>query len=136
MMSEKLLIVDDDQSFRKLLRIALGYGKYVMHEAATAAEAIQMAQREAPDVMVLDISMPGDLDGLVACRRIRALPGCESTFIVLMTGQDRPHEVSQARDFGADAYMLKPFSPTRLIEVIEARHGRPKGEMTFVGAGR
>jgi two-component system, OmpR family, phosphate regulon response regulator PhoB len=121
MLTEKLLIVDDQGDLRHMLRIALGYGKYKMFEAATGAEAVQIAQREVPDVIVLDVMMPGDMDGFAACRAIKDDPAIKNCFVVLLTALDQATHIESGRTAGADAYMIKPFSPTQLVEIIETR---------------
>jgi len=123
MMNQKLLIVDDQDDLRRMLRIALGYGKYVMFEADNGADALALVEREHPDVILLDVMMPGGMDGFEVCRRIREFAANEqySPYIALLTARQQNADVDAGRDAGADIYIIKPYSPMRLVEIIESR---------------
>jgi len=115
---KKILIVEDHADIRRLIRMSLEFESYEVHEAATAHEALAAVDRLAPDLVLLDVMMPGDLDGLDACRRIKAMPGSHSRVVMLSArGMDTDRERGFAA--GADAYLVKPFSPLQLIQVIE-----------------
>lgn len=119
--TQKLLIVDDQDDLRKMLRLALGYGKYQLLDAADGATALTLARAEKPDVILLDVMMPGELDGFDVCRTIKADPELSHAFIVMLTARGQASDYAAGDAAGADAYMVKPFSPTKLIEVIEMR---------------
>lgn len=121
---ENLLIVDDEGNLRKLLSVTLGYGMYKQYFASNGSEALQLAQETKPQVILLDIMMPGGMDGLEVCRRIRQDPELKDCYVVMLTalGQQSDREAGLAA--GADAYVVKPFSPIALIELIETRPGR------------
>lgn len=119
--TQKLLIVDDQDDLRKMLRIALGYGKYQLLDAADGASALALARAEKPDVILLDVMMPGELDGFDVCRAIKSDPDLAHAFIVMLTARGQASDYAAGDEAGADAYMVKPFSPTKLIEVIEMR---------------
>lgn len=137
MMDQKLLIVDDQDELRHMLRIALGYGKYVMFEATTAGEAIEAFQRERPEVVLLDVMMPGDMNGFGACRRIKqfAAENDFTTYVAMITAREHPADIEEGRSAGADIYVVKPFSPMRLVEIIESRAGND-GRMQVIRPGR
>lgn len=118
---KKLLIVDDEGNIRKLLLVTLGYGRYKLYFAANGAEALAFTEEHEPEVIVLDVRLPGDIDGLEVCRRIKEHPKLKNTYIVLLTGlaKDADREAGMAAH--ADVYMTKPFSPEKLIELIETR---------------
>lgn len=118
---KKLLIVDDEGGLRKLLLVTLGYGRYKLYFAVNGAEALELAEEHEPEVIILDIRMPGDIDGLEVCRRIKEHPKLKDTYIVLLTGlaKDMDREAGMAAH--ADAYVVKPFSPEELIQLIETR---------------
>jgi DNA-binding response OmpR family regulator len=124
MLKEKLLIVDDQADLRKMLRLALGYGKYSLLEASDGEAALALARAEKPDVVLLDVMMPGKLDGIAVCRAIKADPELAGCFVLMLTA--RGHTADYAAGDGADAYMVKPFSPTKLVEVVEMRAKLPK----------
>lgn len=126
MTKQKLLIVDDQPDIRKMLRIALGYGKYDLLEAANGEEALAIAQREQPDIVLLDVMMPGALDGFAVCRAIKGNPELAAAFVIMLTARGQSGDYAAGDAAGADAYMVKPFSPTKLIEVIEMREKLPK----------
>lgn len=119
--TQKLLIVDDQDDLRKMLRLALGYGKYQLLDAADGARALEIARVEKPDVILLDVMMPGGLDGFEVCHAIKSDPALSHAFIVMLTARGQTSDYEAGDAAGADAYMVKPFSPTKLIEVIEMR---------------
>ena len=122
----RLLLVDDDPSLRKLLSATLDGFDLELEEAASAEEADAAIERQLPDVVVLDIAMPGT-DGLELCRRLKAGAADERVPVVLLTGSDAP--AAAAEQCGADAYLRKPFRPLELLGVIErvagVRYGLP-----------
>ena len=126
MLKEKLLIVDDQEDLRKMLRLALGYGKYSRLEASDGEAALALARAEKPDVVLLDVMMPGKLDGIAVCRAIKADPELAGCFVLMLTARGHTADYAAGDEAGADAYMVKPFSPTKLVEVVEMRAKLPK----------
>lgn len=126
-LQQKLLIVDDQPELRKMLRLALGYGKYRLYEAGDGATALAIAQAEKPDVILLDVMMPGKLDGFAVCRALKSDLELTGSFVVMLTARGQPEDYVNGDAAGADAYIVKPFSPTKLIEVVEMREklGKP-----------
>jgi DNA-binding response OmpR family regulator len=126
-MHQKLLIVDDQPELRKMLRLALGYGKYQLFEAGDGMTALTIARAEKPDVVLLDVMMPGELDGFAVCQAIKSDPELRETFVIMLTARGQAADYASGDAAGADAYMIKPFSPTKLIEVVEMREklGKP-----------
>jgi CheY-like chemotaxis protein len=125
-LSQKLLIVDDIGQLRKLVRYTVGYGVYEIHEAASGAEGLAKAQSLLPDVMILDVMMP-DMSGFEVCARVKQDARLKKIFVILLSARGEPADLEQGRRAGADAYVLKPFKPEKLIELIESRP-RPGGE--------
>jgi CheY-like chemotaxis protein len=113
-----VLIVDDDSDLRKLLRMSLENSHRVIHEAATAEEGLRLALDTVPDVLLLDIGLPG-LDGFAFCRAIDEEPPLWNMKTVIITGHDATEDINQAERFGIDAYLIKPFSPQTVIELVE-----------------
>jgi two-component system phosphate regulon response regulator PhoB len=120
-LTQKLLIVDDQPEIRKMLRISLGYGKYQLFEAADGATALSIARAEKPDVMLLDVMMPGELNGLDVCRAVKQDPLLAHSFVVMLTARGQLEDYVNGDKSGADAYMIKPCTLAKLIEVIEKR---------------
>lgn len=126
-LKQKLLIVDDQPEMRKMLRLALGYGKYQIFEAADGSSALALARAEKPDLVVLDVMMPGKLDGFAVCRALKSDLDLTGSFVVMLTARGHLEDFADGDVAGADAYMVKPFSPARLVEVVEMRKrlGKP-----------
>ncbi|MFA6921172.1 MAG: response regulator [Gallionella sp.] len=116
----RLLIVDDDGNLRRLLTATFSYGKYEIHEASNGVDAVSLAMQLQPSVVLLDVMLPGEFDGLEVCRKIKAQPALKKTHVILLTalGQKKDRELGELA--GADAYIVKPFSPLQLIELVES----------------
>lgn len=117
---KKILIVDDHADIRKLIRMTLEFEDYEVREAADAESAVRQAEASTPDLVLLDVMMPGAFDGLEACRRLKANPALAGAYVILLSacGQARDREAGLLA--GADAYLVKPFSPLQLIDTIAA----------------
>src|SRR5919204_5037759 len=112
----RLLLVDDDPGVRALLRTTLEVFDIELSEAASAEEAMASIEAAVPDAIVLDVGLPG-MDGLALCRSLKSSPTTRSIPIVLLTGSVDAGSI--ADDAGADAFLLKPFSPLELLSVVE-----------------
>ncbi|WP_312841544.1 response regulator transcription factor [Delftia tsuruhatensis] len=115
---KKILIVEDQADIRKLLRMTLDSGAYEVMEVPTADEAWAVAQRNKPDIVLLDMMMPGTLDGLEVCCRIKTSYDLRHTLVVLLTARDSAEDREAGFNAGADEYLVKPFSPTRLLQIL------------------
>lgn len=105
----KILVVDDDQNVRVLTRQCLEAENMIVVEASDGFEAIDTFVRERPDLVFLDVEMPG-MSGLEACKRIRALPQGESIPIMIVTGSDDRQSIDQGFEAGATQYKTKPVN--------------------------
>ena len=116
---KRVLIVEDQADIRKLIRMTLEFEAYEIHEAFDGSYGLRLARAVAPDLILLDVMMPGELDGLQVCQRLKADPATSGIKVVLLTarGQARDREAGEA--VGADEYLVKPFSPLQLIDSIE-----------------
>lgn len=114
----KILLVDDHSDIRRLIRITLGKSFEVL-EAEDGTSALTIARQHKPDLVVLDVMMPGELDGLQVLDAIRNDPQLNHTRVVMVTarGQARDYEIGMQR--GADGYFIKPFSPLQLVAAIK-----------------
>jgi putative two-component system response regulator len=129
----RLLLVDDDPGFRALLRTTFEDVHVDVDEAGSAAQAEARIGEGHPDVIVLDVGMPG-MDGLAFCRELKASPETRSIRIVLLTGMEDVEDVAGAA--GADALLLKPFRPLELLGVVERLAGSAVGAPMRRSAGR
>jgi cyclic di-GMP phosphodiesterase len=111
------LLVDDDDGLRSLLRMTFEAVDVEMDEAADAFEAQERIAAARPDAIVLDVSMPG-MDGAALCARLKGSRATRDIPVVLLTGSDLATEAT-GREVGADAFILKPFSPLQLLAVVE-----------------
>lgn len=118
---KKILIVDDDEQLRKLLMLTLSYADYQLHFAMNGEEAMRMAIKLKPDVLILDVMMPGRLNGFEVCRRLKSTKNSRDIYIVLLTGLTEQYDKEMGAETGANAYVVKPFSPLRLVELIESK---------------
>ncbi len=116
---KRVLIVEDQADIRKLIRMTLEFEPYEIHEAANGTDGLRLAIEVQPDLILLDVMMPGDLDGLQMCARVRALPALQATRVVLLTARGQTQDRHAGQEAGADEYLIKPFSPLQLIETIE-----------------
>lgn len=123
-MSKISLIVEDHADLRKLIRMTLEYSDYDIHEATDGVSALAMARALKPSLVLLDVMMPGDFDGLEVCRRLRAAPEHRQIRIIMLSARGQVDDVKAGLAAGADAYLVKPFSPAQLLQTIEAPHAR------------
>ena len=118
----RILLVDDEPALRELLRATLEGGEVTVEEAASGPEAEELIRSSRPDVVVLDLRMPG-MSGAELCARLQADEATRDIPIVLLTGAD-DEEVRRAQSAGAAALVRKPFSPLDLLAVVERACGR------------
>ncbi len=116
---KRILIVEDQSDIRKLIRMTLEFEDYEIHEAADGAFGLRMASAVRPDLVLLDVMMPGEMDGLQVCQAIKANPVLAGMKVVLLTARGQARDREAGQKAGADEYLVKPFSPLQLIETIE-----------------
>jgi cyclic di-GMP phosphodiesterase len=121
----RLLLVDDDESLRTLLRTTFEVFEIEVVEAANAAEARHRIDEHRPDVVVLDVLMPG-IDGIAFCRELKSDPLTEEIGVVLLSGAETGAPLA-TNGTGADAFVTKPFSPLELLAVVERLAGATFG---------
>lgn len=113
----RILLVDDEPALRELLRVTLESAEVTVAEAGSVHEAEAAIEAEPPDLIVLDLRMPG-VGGTELCVRLKSAPATRHIPIVLLTGAE-DEEARRARDAGAEALVRKPFSPLDLLSVVE-----------------
>lgn len=114
-----ILIVDDEPPILDLVRFTLEDTEVRVVEASDGVEALALARRLRPDLILLDVHMPR-LDGLEACRQIKRDPALARTPIVMLTAAGQEADRARGREAGADEYLTKPFSPLTLLALVEA----------------
>ena len=122
---QKLLIVDDEEGVRSLVRMTLNTSDYQILEARDGGEALGLAYDHHPDLVLLDVMLP-DLSGIDICRELKRDPSMSSTTIVMLTAKAQNSDFGEAEDAGADGYFTKPFSPIALIQKVESVLGGTK----------
>ncbi|MFH1320859.1 MAG: response regulator transcription factor [Bacteroidota bacterium] len=115
----KILIVDDEPDILEFLRYNLEKEGYTVFTANNGNEAIEAAKRDVPDLIVLDVMMPG-LDGVEVCRQLREIPQFATTIIIFLTARSEDYSEIAGFDVGADDYITKPIRPRVLIVRIKA----------------
>lgn len=129
-MSGRILVVEDQEDNRRIMRDLLTSAGYEMIEAVTGEAGVERAAADRPDLILMDIQLPG-LDGYEATRRIKANPALRSIPVIAVTSYALSGDEQKARDAGCDGYVAKPFSPRALLEKIRGflpagAEGRPR----------
>ncbi len=117
-MSKRILVVEDQEDNRQILRDLLASAGFDMVEANDGEAALAAARTEAPDLILMDIQLPL-LDGYEATRRIKAQPDLRHIPIVVVTSYALSGDEEKARAAGCDAYVAKPYSARKLLETIK-----------------
>jgi DNA-binding response OmpR family regulator len=114
----KVLIVDDQSNIRRMINIALS-DEFSLFEAEDGLTALDIIRREMPDVVLLDVMLPGDIDGLEVLEVIRQDPLLKHIRVMMVSAKGQVHDYEKGMNSGANAYFVKPFSPSRLIQAIK-----------------
>jgi two-component system cell cycle response regulator DivK len=116
-MTKRILIVEDQEDNRQILRDLLTGAGYEVIEAVTGSEGVTVAATAKPDLILMDIQLP-EIDGYEAIRRIKANPDCKAIPIVAVTSYALSGDEEKARQAGCDGYVTKPFSPRALLAKV------------------
>lgn len=114
---KKILIADDEPNIRSLVSRMLGKD-YIVIEATNGEEAIDIAKRQEPDLILMDLMMP-KMDGYAACSSIKADQATKGIPVVMLTGVTHELNKSFAREMGADGYLSKPFNTDELLRQVK-----------------
>ncbi|OLN33412.1 response regulator transcription factor [Desulfosporosinus metallidurans] len=114
-----ILVVDDEEPIQELLRFNLEKEGYRVCVAKDGQEAMEQVEKEQPDLLVLDVMLPG-MSGVEVCRRLRLIPKYQQTPIIMLTAKGEEIDKVLGLELGADDYMTKPFSPRELLARIKA----------------
>lgn len=116
---KKILITDDQIEVRDLVEVTLRIDDYTILKASSGEEAIQIATQEKPDLILMDIMMPGGIDGLEATRIIKSNSETRNCYIIILSAKGQQIDREKGKTVGADDYFVKPFSPLDLINKVE-----------------
>ncbi|SDR28039.1 two-component system, cell cycle response regulator DivK [Rhizobiales bacterium GAS191] len=116
-MRKRILVVEDTEDNRQIIRDLLASAGYDMIEAVTGEEGVAMAAEHRPDLILMDIQLPV-LDGYEATRRIKADPALRHIPVIAVTSYALSGDEAKAREAGCDAYVAKPFSPRQLLAKV------------------
>lgn len=133
----KILLADDEPDVLDFLSFNLKKEGYEVLTAANGREAIKIAKKESPNIIVLDVMMP-EMDGIEACRELRTTPECKKSLIIFLTARTEDYSQIAGLDSGADDYVSKPIKPRVLISRINAllrRNSADKEESGVVDVG-
>jgi len=122
-----ILVVEDEQDIRQLVRFHLEQEGYSVREAESGESALSQAAAERPALVVLDLMLPGT-DGLEVCRRLRAVESTQNVPIIMLTARAAEVDRVLGLELGADDYVTKPFSPRELVARVRAVLRRTHGE--------
>ena len=115
---KKILIVEDQEDIREVIRITLETEPFELHEAADGLAGLRLAMQIKPDLVLSDVMMPG-MDGLALCRSIKAEASLRRTKVVLLSARGQPADRKAGEAAGADLYMAKPYGPLDLLAAVK-----------------
>jgi two-component system alkaline phosphatase synthesis response regulator PhoP len=115
----KILLVDDEEDILEFISYNLEREGFKVYSAKNGVEAIKMAEKKKPDLIILDVMMP-EMDGIVACEEIRKIPSCKDTVIAFLTARGEDYSQIAGFEAGADDYITKPIRPKVLISRVKA----------------
>jgi CheY-like chemotaxis protein len=114
---KKVVVADDEPFILSALQDTLS-DDYSVHTASNGREAIKLVEKVMPDLIILDVMMP-EMDGLEACKSLKREKATSSIPVILLTAKGQITDIEKGFKSGADAYVVKPFSPARLLEKVE-----------------
>ena len=122
----KILIAEDERDIRDLVAFTLRFAGHEVFAASNGEEAVEMAPRISPDLILMDVRMPR-MTGYEACKAMKADPNLKDIPIVFLSAKGQETEIQQGLEVGAEEYLLKPFAPDQLsarIKTILTKFGK------------
>jgi DNA-binding response OmpR family regulator len=116
---KKILITDDQAEVRELVEVTLSMENYAILQARSGAEAVEIARAEKPDLIIMDVMMPGVIDGFEATRLIKDSADTKDCKVIILSAKGQQIDRDKGKMSGADSYFVKPFSPLELIKKVE-----------------
>jgi CheY-like chemotaxis protein len=118
--AKKILVVDDLPEIRALVTTTLCIGPYQILQADNGPQALELAQQERPDLILLDVMMPeGDMDGFEVCRQLKSREETRHCFVMMVTARGQEADIKKGLAAGANDYFIKPFSPLALMTKVD-----------------
>lgn len=118
-----VLSIEDQADIRRLIRMTMEFEHYKVLEAGHADEGLALARRERPDLILLDVMMPGT-NGLSLCKVLKREPALSETPVVMLSALGDPDDIAAGMEAGAKAYLVKPFSPMQLLKLVSSLIGQ------------
>tara|TARA_B110000046_G_C13004238_1_gene403590 strand:- start:1677 stop:2360 length:684 start_codon:yes stop_codon:yes gene_type:complete len=118
-MSNSILVIDDEQDIRVLIKYNLEKEGFVVSQAEDGENGVEVAQKQVPDLILLDVMMPG-MDGIETCEKLKAMPCLKNTMICFLTARGEDYSQIAGFEAGADDYITKPIKPKLLVSRISA----------------
>jgi CheY-like chemotaxis protein len=115
----RILVVEDQDSIRRMIEALVQARGYQVTAVSSGAKAIDVALTDAPDMVLLDLNLPGQYDGFDVCQRLRSDPTTRTVPVVIISAMDDDESRARATAAGATAYYTKPFSPIALLKEID-----------------
>jgi DNA-binding response OmpR family regulator len=122
--SRTILVVEDEDYLRGLIRLALERAGYRVDDVADGEAALEAVARQRPDLILLDVDLPG-IDGFAVCQRLKADPSTAGICILMLTAMAEDADRQRGLQVGADGYVAKPFGPFALLARIKDELGEP-----------
>jgi DNA-binding response OmpR family regulator len=114
----KIVIAEDEPDIRELIAFTLRFAGHEVITGSNGEEGYELARRERPDLVMLDVRMP-KMTGYEACKRIKAEPEIAATPVIFLSAKGQETEIEQGLAAGAEEYLLKPFAPDQLVERVK-----------------
>lgn len=114
----KIIVADDERALRLLVVGTLEIREYNMLETDNGIDALDMVKKERPDLIILDVMMPG-MTGYEVCKHIKSNPDLVETKVLILTAKGQQTDKEAAKEVSADYYLSKPFSPMELLSMVE-----------------
>ena len=115
----KILIAEDERDIRELVSFSLQFGGFTVVQATNGAEAVEQAQKELPDLILMDVRMP-KMTGYEACRQMKMIDALRDIPVVFLSAKGQETEIQTGLEVGAEEYILKPFAPDELVKQVQA----------------
>ena len=125
----RILVVEDSDAIRQMIETLMSARGHRVEAVSTGAKGLESALAQPPDVILLDLMLPGSLDGFGVCRKLREAEATRAIPIIVISALSDEQSKQRATEAGATAYYTKPFSPTALLKELETLPARESAKM-------